>query len=236
MLNKQLLREDVISIKNKINKVPNQRDYIKHGKYCIGTFIKYFGSWRISIKEIFNIDRPPTPKKIRAKNICPNCLKETKNPKFCSQKCAAIYNNKNGKIGRKRIIHTSICARCNSITSSRRLLCDFCRKQIKTNDNTFKNADQVTKKDVSSKNTQKYDRIRKASRVLAKDNGLLKKCYICGYDKHVECCHKKPISSFSNDTLISVINNVNNLVGLCRNHHWELDHNLLVLDEGFEPT
>lgn len=41
--------------------------------------------------------------------------------------------------------------------------------------------------------------------------------------------HIKAVSEFSDDTLISEINDINNLVGLCPNHHWEYDHGLLNL-------
>ena len=50
------------------------------------------------------------------------------------------------------------------------------------------------------------------------------KCEKCGYDKHFEICHKKAISSFPDDALISVVNDLNNLVSLCPNCHWELDN------------
>jgi hypothetical protein len=55
----------------------------------------------------------------------------------------------------------------------------------------------------------------------------LRKCQICNYDKHVQMCHKKSIGSFTLDTLVSVINDPNNLIMLCPNCHWELDHDLL---------
>lgn len=51
-----------------------------------------------------------------------------------------------------------------------------------------------------------------------------KKCAICGYDKHVEICHIKSVSSFSDDTPISEINSLGNLIGLCPNCHWEFDN------------
>jgi hypothetical protein len=52
-------------------------------------------------------------------------------------------------------------------------------------------------------------------------------CEKCGYDKHVEIAHKRGISTFGGDTLISVINSKENLMALCPNCHWEYDHNLL---------
>jgi len=39
------------------------------------------------------------------------------------------------------------------------------------------------------------------------------------------------MSEFSDDTLIKDINNTDNLVGLCPNHHWELDNGYLRLDK-----
>ena len=53
---------------------------------------------------------------------------------------------------------------------------------------------------------------------------LIKKpCFICGYDKHVELCHIKPISEFPPETLVSEVNDISNVVQLCRNCHWEFD-------------
>ncbi len=53
-------------------------------------------------------------------------------------------------------------------------------------------------------------------------------CFVCGYDKHIEIAHVKAVKDFSDNALLSEINNSNNLIGLCRNHHWEYDNNLLM--------
>lgn len=53
------------------------------------------------------------------------------------------------------------------------------------------------------------------------------KCYICGYDKHVEVAHLKSVSSFTDDIKIKEINSIDNLIGLCPNHHWEYDNGIL---------
>lgn len=34
----------------------------------------------------------------------------------------------------------------------------------------------------------------------------------------------KATSDFDDDVLIKEINNINNLIGLCPNHHWEFDN------------
>lgn len=53
------------------------------------------------------------------------------------------------------------------------------------------------------------------------------KCAICGYDKHVEIAHIKAVSDFSDETTIREINSINNLIGLCPNHHWEYDNGII---------
>lgn len=49
----------------------------------------------------------------------------------------------------------------------------------------------------------------------------------CGYAKHVEVAHRRDVSSFPDSALISEINDLTNLVGLCPLHHWEFDHQKL---------
>ena len=55
------------------------------------------------------------------------------------------------------------------------------------------------------------------------------KCVVCGYDKHIEIAHIKAVSEFSESSKLSEINDPNNLIALCPNHHWEYDHGLLNL-------
>lgn len=54
-------------------------------------------------------------------------------------------------------------------------------------------------------------------------------CQVCGYDKHIELAHIKPIHKFADSDLVSVINHPDNILVLCRNHHWEFDSGLLLL-------
>lgn len=65
------------------------------------------------------------------------------------------------------------------------------------------------------------------SRARTKAQKLPQICSNCGYDKHVEVCHIKPISKFSLDTLVSEINKLENLLLLCPNCHYEYDKGLL---------
>ena len=71
--------------------------------------------------------------------------------------------------------------------------------------------------------------IQKDARKIFFKNNSKPKCAICEYDKHVEVAHKRPVSDFPDTALISEINSIDNLVGLCPNHHWEYDQGLLKL-------
>lgn len=166
---------------------------------------------------------------------CLQCQVETRNPKFCSSTCSTTYNNCHGKTGRPRV--KCYCKFCKTEVKYRQRLCCKCNQLIKTNDGRWVDPTGITKKEVSTNDTQKYRRIRKAARDIAKNMGMLERCSVCSYNTHVECCHIKPIADYSDDTLVSTINHPNNLCGLCPNHHWELDHRILKMATllGFKP-
>lgn len=71
--------------------------------------------------------------------------------------------------------------------------------------------------------------IRKDARNVFYESGNEYKCIICGYSNHVEISHIKPVSEFDDNDLILDINNIDNLVALCPNHHWEFDAGLIKL-------
>jgi 5-methylcytosine-specific restriction endonuclease McrA len=77
---------------------------------------------------------------------------------------------------------------------------------------------------------QVNSRIRELARLAYKRSDKPKQCVVCGYQLHYEICHVIPISDFSIDTSISVVNALSNLIALCPNHHWELDNGYLTLD------
>lgn len=52
-------------------------------------------------------------------------------------------------------------------------------------------------------------------------------CCVCGYDKHIEIAHIKAVCDFSNESLVSEINDIKNIIPLCPNHHWEFDNGAL---------
>lgn len=54
-------------------------------------------------------------------------------------------------------------------------------------------------------------------------------CQVCGYEKHVELAHIKPVSEFEDSAKLYAVNSPDNILVLCRNHHWEFDHGMLKL-------
>lgn len=156
-------------------------------------------------------------------NKCINCNEETKNPKFCSRKCSAIYNNK--KFPKVKLKEVK-CIKCGKILErvsykNYSIICKECKDNSIFNDTATLESVIYTQHHKSSA----FALIRTRARAIAKKLGL-NTCFQCGYDKHVEVCHKKPISSFSKETLILEINSVDNLIILCPNCHWEYDHEI----------
>lgn len=74
--------------------------------------------------------------------------------------------------------------------------------------------------------TSYFSKIRVQARKIYHDNYEYK-CSVCGYNTIVEVAHIKAVSSFPEDTLVAEVNSLDNLIGLCPNHHWEMDHGLL---------
>lgn len=151
---------------------------------------------------------------------CKNCGAKTNNPKFCSRSCSSSYNNR----GNPKRHKTKKCANCDNLVISQRKFCKDCKSIL------YNDWDNITIKDIKVKaKYQRSSHIREnARRVFSKHNPN-PKCVVCGYDKHIEVCHKKPINDFELDTPVSVVNNIKNLIPLCPNHHWEFDNGLLLL-------
>lgn len=166
---------------------------------------------------------------------CLNCAKEfnkstseiKRSPNhFCSKSCAASLN---GKKFPKRMKIIKLCKHCGVEIPRKRTVCDKCNPSIVDwNNITLEEAR-------SSRKYQLNSRIRDKSREIYIQSGAPQLCFICGYNKTFHVCHIKPISTFSLDTKISEINALSNIIALCPNHHWELDHGILVLPEGFQP-
>jgi len=228
-MTKDQIISDIIHVSKTINKTPTTRDYELHGKYATKTVKRKFGSWSRAIMDALKIDVSRPTKLIRK---CLNCHAETKNAKFCSSSCSTSYFNRsvNGRKTGRQPSKPKPCQICGLPAKLRRKLCEGCKSdKIITSEGVAIDISKATKGQMLTHDTQKYRRIRGHARKVAVENGLVDKCKICGYSLHVECCHRKPIRSFSDNTLISNINQPKNLVGLCRNHHWEFDHGFIEL-------
>lgn len=146
-------------------------------------------------------------------------LSAIKQKKFCNHSCAATYNNTH-KEGKKYY-----CQKCQQLIGvgykeySRRKYCDKCGSSTI-------DWDTVTYGETKDKRLyQKHSRIRVlAQKVYQQKTNGNQKCEHCGYDKHIEVCHIKPINSFADDSKITEINAYDNLIGLCPNCHWEFDN------------
>ena len=127
---------------------------------------------------------------------------------FCNASCAATYNNARKPKKEKVLIP----------------------KKVKIRLKTFENSS----KGALFQRAKNWQSARSCIRQHAYDifNSLGEKsCKRCKYDKHIEVCHIKSVSSFSEETTILEINDPSNLIGLCPNCHWEFDNDLLTLEE-----
>ncbi len=152
---------------------------------------------------------------------CLYCKGETANPKFCSSSCAAKFNNRAHPKRKKQQFY---CKSCGAETSYRR---SYCRNWDPTKPRDFGN---VTIAEIRQRaRCQANAWIRKLARRAYSTSDRPQRCNICGYAKHFEVCHIRPIQAFQEDTRMSVVNALDNLLALCPNCHWELDHGLLSL-------
>lgn len=162
--------------------------------------------------------------------ICKNChnpilptdkltVCKTKNKKFCNNKCSAEYNNTiNPRI---KVIHR--CS-CGNVVSRRGNTCRNCMYVNK------RKARDCTKEELISRRKNYPSWRTSVSRhaiSVYKDSGKLHICSVCGYSRYVEICHIIPVADFSGDASLSIINNIDNLVALCPNHHWEFDNGII---------
>jgi 5-methylcytosine-specific restriction endonuclease McrA len=140
-----------------------------------------------------------------------------KRKKFCTKECAANFNSRNRTKKRK------YCRNCGKdityLGKGRATLCKECNPFIK-------DYEKLTIRDLEYKighPKDKYRSIRNHSRKLYwKNNKYI--CLKCGYTKQVDVHHIKSISDFEDDTPISEVNSLTNLIGLCKRCHWEMEN------------
>ncbi len=148
-------------------------------------------------------------------NHCLHCGAHTANAKYCSRSCA---NRVNGSLfpSRQRIARN--CKHCGAVLLTRRTTCDSCNPGVV-------DWQTVSLQQLRAKALQQYAaQIRSLARMAYRKSNRPKACVVCGYDKHYEVCHVKPINEFLPSDVVAEVNKLNNLVALCPNHHWEFDH------------
>lgn len=156
---------------------------------------------------------------------CPNpVVSRHKDQVFCSLSCSTAYANKHGL---KRVAKTFPCAGCGKdMGRARSERCLECRTAFQDE----KVGAQTLQELRSSYSISQYHaKIRGYSRAAYSRSGRSMVCQACGYDVHVDVCHIEELKSFPPTATIAEVNAIDNLVALCRNHHWELDNGYLRL-------
>lgn len=132
--------------------------------------------------------------------------------KYCSKDLEKKAYETNKKF-LKRIYCGNSC-RTLDVPLSRRMIGTRTKGEVFKSCRNWQSARSIIRKD--------------AERIISRSDIELK-CKVCFYTNHVEVCHIKSVSSFSDESTIDDINNIDNLVLLCPNCHWEFDNNLLKL-------
>jgi hypothetical protein len=164
---------------------------------------------------------------------------------YCGLSCASTHFNikRRERLPPKPKFKLSPCKICGVDISrvlladqknySQKIYCDSCREaknieaykikgyscvkvELRTKGELF-----LTRKNWQSARTA----IRNHANTVLRQSTQKPECKVCGYAKHVEVCHIKSVSEFTDDSLIGEINALDNLVYLCPNHHWEFDNN-----------
>lgn len=194
-----------------------------------------------------------------APNVCPNCesviavrdgerVSDARHRKFCNHSCCASFNNKIRNLSGKGMF---ICADCGQEFRlnkrsdggyKRRKFCSLClKKMLRINGLKFWQRKRPNYLSIAERTKGELFRtakswqsarstIRKHACEVVTESGREMKCAECGYSKIVVVCHIRPVFKFVNDSLISEINSLENLVVLCPNHHAEFDAGMLVLE------
>jgi hypothetical protein len=178
------------------------------------------------------------PKRVRTPNSCIVCGNQTD---FGRKRCKNCIEQlkQTGTMSYNKERQNKECINCGEVFSglSYSKYCSIeCKKDYRKRNNKGSRNPigiDLTLKDATYDYLHKssmFALVRSRSRSIGKSHGLDKKCFNCGYSKHVEICHIKPVHKFTEGSLVSEINSLSNLIGLCPNCHWEFDHGMLNLE------
>lgn len=155
------------------------------------------------------------------------CDRLTPNARFCSRSCAVSTNNKIPK--RRAKVHTCSCGRelkyrktCSQCVALHRHMREQTRLTLQE-----RTLGSFVVKNVHNHPSWKYAEVRAHCR--STNSHLVKRCQMCGYDKHVEMAHIVALCEWPLTATLAEVNHERNILVLCRNHHWEFDHGLIEL-------
>lgn len=205
------IKTDLNRVQSLLNCVPSRRLYEKHGKHSIATIKKHFGSWGQMLQCTFEI----IPKENKKISPCSYCQTLTTNPKFCSLSCSTAFNN--SLKPKRKAKPKGTCVHCGTTTYRFGTVCKSCK--------TYKDITLQEAIYMQHHKSSAFALVRTRARSVAKKLGW-DHCIECKYSHHIEIAHKKPIADFDYSTMLSIINNPDNLLPLCPNCHWEFDHGL----------
>lgn len=176
---------------------------------------------------------------LNSPNTCANCgdiiqiplgvkVSQIQRRKFCSQSCAASYNNRGIKRNGRNKTRTKVkCGDCGKDISYGAKRCNSCRAAHDRRLRGERTKGEVFMSATNWQSARSY--IQSSARKTLIDVRPEMKCVICGYDYHVDCCHKIAVSDWDDSAKINEINSADNLVWLCPNHHVEFDTGYLKL-------
>lgn len=154
-------------------------------------------------------------------------IHETMRRKFCSRSCAASFNN-SGAVAPKKKARPRYCAECGvqvaaNAPEGTRILCDACGEDF------LQRLPLLRRDEAGSAGIRRHVRHVLADRPRV--------CAHCGYARHVEMIHLRPVDDFPPEATLSTIDDPANLTYLCPNHRWEYEHGVLALDRpSVEPS
>lgn len=184
-------------------------------------------------------------------------VSHTREKRFCNHSCSAQFNNlgscknRDGNNGTRtpsskntgkwvsKNAKSYVCKYCNTEfvvervkkKIAKRQICDRCsrlRLYVPSRDESETLQELMGRLGVETMSDQRLRSVIVThARRTYRRNDKKFVCEICGYDKHANVCHIQPWTKFPKTASLGEINNIDNLIALCPNHHWEFDHNLL---------
>lgn len=145
--------------------------------------------------------------------------------KYCSRSCSTIANNRVRSKRSGNIWGSCILCGAEVSTYKANQVCRLCKPRT----NALANKTLAGLRAEYNIN-QYHAKVRGNARAVYLASGKPKECYVCGYSLHVDICHIVDVQDFDMAAKIEDVNNISNLVALCKNHHWEFDNRVIKLN------